>query len=135
MKKLCMLLTTILIVSCSNDEKVVESAKKASQPSNLEGLYCYISGSTVFYDQVTNVGSCVAKPGSSASFYYKSSLDAPDIKWTIIAEPAGSIVVNGSENESSISLTFNSDFEKGEIRSVGEGEKGTCGPVLPVTSK
>ncbi|WP_431244935.1 hypothetical protein ACQ9BO_12455 [Flavobacterium sp. P21] len=133
MKKLIFLFTALAIVSCSNDEKA-EASTKSSIPSNLQGTYCYISGSTVFFDKDNNA-TCVAKPESTSAFYYNSSLNATKIQWTIEAQPAGSIIVNGNDNQEMISLTFKDNFEKGSIHSVGESEKGTCGPTLFITNK
>ncbi|WPO77528.1 hypothetical protein [Flavobacterium sp. KACC 22761] len=133
MKKLYVIFATLFIVSCSNDEKA-EAGNKSSIPSNLQGTYCYISGNTVFFDKDNNA-TCIAKPGSTTDFYYSSSLNATKIQWTIEAQPAGSIVIKGNNNGEMISLTFKDNFEKGSVHSVGESEKGTCGPTLFITNK
>ncbi|MNQ65645.1 hypothetical protein D3C85_801050 [compost metagenome] len=135
MKKIITLFAALLIVSCSNDEKSIETATEFSQPSNLKGTYCFISGRTVFYDQVTNIGSCIAKPGSTANFIYNSSFKSKSTKWTIIsAEPNGCVIVNGNDNQSEISITFGSNFERAMINATGESEKGElCGPTLLIT--
>ncbi|MCM0666592.1 MULTISPECIES: hypothetical protein [Flavobacterium] len=133
MKKLSIVFATIFIVSCSNDEKD-EAISKFSTPSNLQGTYCYISGSTVFFDKDNNA-SCIAKPKSTLTFKYNSSLNATTIQWSIEAQPAGSIIVNGNTNQETISLTFKADFEKGSINSIGESEKGICGPTLFITNR
>lgn len=126
-------MATLFITSCSNDEKV-EATSKFSTPTNLQGTYCYISGSTVFFDKDNNA-TCVAKPESTSAFYYNSSLNATKILWTIEAQPAGSIILNGKTDQETISLTFKADFEKGSVHAVGEIEKGTCGPTLFITNR
>lgn len=136
MKKIILLLTGLFIISCSNDEKSIETTKEFNQPSNLQGTYCFISGNTVFYDQITNIGSCIAKPNSTETFNYNSSFKkVKNIKWAIIsAEPSGSIVINGSNDESGVSITFGSHFEKCMINAIGESERGDlCGPNLIIT--
>lgn len=121
-------IATVFVVACSNDNNFNKSVDSAKTSANA--FECFISGETVSNAETNNAFSTV-KPGNTVTYKYNSTFTVNNVSWTILsANPAGSITLN-SDNGTSASVTFASNFESGYVLATGTDSKGqVCGPVI-----
>lgn len=128
------ILTGLTLVSCSQDDGIVEGNKIKSTvvekglTSRVGG--CYIDGATVIGASTTNAAATV-NAGTTATFEYKGNFTAKSIKW-VVASGNGISFISTTGN--TVVVAFSTAFKGGSIKAIGtDASNQDCNPVLPIS--